>query len=85
MADTTLVTLTVHMTGWYDTGRTSVAVRVGTHRYHPYEPASKDRHTDPEEIFTASAEVFMTESAEDQITGYLMKALDAYVTTLSLP
>lgn len=82
--ETDLVSMSIHVTGWFDTGRTSLTVRVG--RSHYCSTAQPNaRITDIEDLYVAQAEIFLDEMADSQITAYVIKGLDTYITALQLP
>jgi len=84
MRKTKLVTMHASLNGWMDTGATSLAITVARHNYEPEGPIGK-RLTEREEIVGYTAEIFLSEMVEQDITNRLLKAFSEYSTALLLP
>jgi len=84
MRDTRLVVMHASLTGWLDTGSTTMASSVARYRYRP--DGAKGTHlTEREEILGYNAELFLTESVEQDISMRLVKAFSEYSTAMALP
>lgn len=81
---TDLVSLTAHLTGFYDTGRTSLTITVN--RCH-YDSTEKVGHgiSDSRDIYSQRAEVFMDHYTVVVLAQALEEAIAIYVTELDLP
>lgn len=80
---TKMVTLTAHISGWWETGRTSLAVTVRTSDYDPRAETGK-QITGNEEVHSMVAEIFMTEYAADSIITAMGEAMDSYLSHMGL-
>lgn len=82
--ETDLISLVLHATGWFDTGRTSVTGSVARCHWNPSLPTGQ-QISDRLVLFERTSEVFMSPYASDSVSVVVQKALDAYLVALDLP
>lgn len=82
--ETDLVSMTIRLTGWYDTGRTNVSLSVRKSHFDSEKPKG-EALTQLESLREWQAEVFMSEYAEGTLRVELLKAFEEYVLAMALP
>lgn len=81
---TPLISMSVHMTGFYDSGWTHITVSVRRSMYDPAAPVGQ-AVSDQESVWAKSAEVYLSDQSEANLTTMLMGGLDQFVSALQLP
>jgi len=84
MRETDLVTLRVTLMGWFDTGATSYDIALARYHYAP-DKAVSERLGDRFELLRYHGERFLNESAQEDLTRWILKAVDQYSTAMLLP
>jgi hypothetical protein len=84
MTETDLYTLHVSLHGWFDTGMTTYGIRLARYHYAPEAPVSK-RLTTATELLDMRGELFLSDTAQKDLTRWTLKAIDHYATGMLLP
>jgi hypothetical protein len=84
MHETDLVSLSIHLSGWFDTGMTTYAIRLAQHHYAPAEPVSK-RLSPAVELRDMRGEAFLSDRVQQDLTRWILKSVDQYAGAMLLP
>jgi len=82
--ETDLITLSVHLTGWFDTGMTTYGIRLTRRLYTPSEPVSQ-RLGVAEELVDMRGEAFLSDVVQQDLSRWILRSVDHYAAAMLLP
>jgi hypothetical protein len=82
--ETDLITLDVHLTGWFDSGMTTYGIRLTRRHYNPAETISK-RLSPSEELVGMRGEAFLSDEVQQDLSRWILRSVDHYAGAMLLP